>query len=76
MLIDDLSRKDRKIEELEKKNQRIDELEKKLESFEKEKTEDEKIIKYANSITYLTSKKTEIVDKVLGVKHLLKKSEK
>ena len=43
-------------------------LEKKL----KKATEDEKIIKYANSITYLTSKKVEMVNLVLGVQHLLK----
>ena len=37
------------------------------------KADDEKTIKYANSIGFLTSKKLELTDKVLGMSHLLKK---
>ena len=33
--------------------------------------EDDKIIKYANSICYLTGKKIEIVDKVTGISQYL-----
>jgi len=40
------------------------------------KADDEKTIKYANSIGFLTSKKLELTDKVLGMTHLLKILEK
>ena len=51
---------------------RLDRIIRILEKKLKKATEDEKIIKYANSITYLTSKKVELVNLVLGVKDLLK----
>ena len=40
----------------------------------KKATDDDKIIRYANSIAFLTGKKVEIVDKVLGVEHIVKGS--
>ncbi len=55
---------------------RLDRIIRILEKKLKKATEDEKIIKYANSITYVTSKKTEMVDKVLGVQYILKRDEK
>jgi len=59
---------------------RLDRIIRILEKKLKKTTDDEKIIKYANSITYITSKKTskktEIVDKVLGVQYIIKKGEK
>jgi len=44
-----------------------------LETKLKKAQDDDKIIKYANSIAYLTSKKIEIVDRCLGVQYLLNK---
>jgi len=42
----------------------------------KETTDDDKLIKYCNSICYITSKKIELVNIVLGVRDLLKQGEK
>lgn len=47
-----------------------------LETKLKKTEDDDKTIKYANSIAFLTSKKVEIADRVLGVSHLVKKLEK
>ncbi len=47
-----------------------------LETKLKKTEDDDKTIKIANSICYLTSKKVEIADRVLGVSHLVKKLEK
>ncbi len=47
-----------------------------LETKMKKATDDDKIIKYANSIGFLTGKKVEIVDKVLGVEFLVKGHER
>lgn len=35
-------------------------------------TDEDTIVRYANSIAFITGKKIEIVDRVLGVKELLK----
>jgi len=43
-----------------------------LETKMKKATDDDKIIRYANSIAFLTGKKVEIVDKVLGVEEIVK----
>ena len=43
-----------------------------LETKMKKAIDDDKIIRYANSIAFLTGKKVEIVDKVLGVEFILK----
>jgi len=43
-----------------------------LETKMKKATDDDKIIRYANSIGFLTGKKVEIVDKVLGVEEIVK----
>ncbi len=51
---------------------RLDRIIRILEKKLKKATDDEKIIKYANSITYVTSKKVELVNLVLGVKDLQK----
>lgn len=42
----------------------------------KKATDDDKIIRYANSIAYITAKKIEITDKVLGVEFIVKNAEK
>ena len=55
---------------------RINRIIRYLETKLKKSTDDDKIIKYANSIAFLTGKKIEIVDKVLGVNHILKSAEK
>ena len=47
-----------------------------LETKMKKATDDDKIIRYANSIGFLTGKKVEIVDKVLGVEFILKGTER
>ena len=47
-----------------------------LETKMKKATDDDKIIKYANSIAFLTGKKVGIADKVLGVEFIVKNSEK
>jgi len=47
-----------------------------LETKMKKATDDDKIIKYANSIGFLTGKKVEIVDKVLGVEFIVKGHER
>jgi len=52
--------------------QRLDRVIRRLEKRFKKTEEDEKIIKLANSITYVTSKKMELVDMVLGVQALVK----
>jgi len=41
-----------------------------------EADDSDSIIRFANSIAYLTTKKIEIIDRVLGVKHLLKIKDK
>jgi len=43
-----------------------------LETKMKKSDDEDSIIRFANSIAYLTTKKIEIVDRVLAVKHLLK----
>ena len=55
---------------------RLDRIIRILEKKLRKATEDEKIIKYANSITYVTSKKIEMVDRVLGVQQILKEDKK
>ena len=55
---------------------RLDRVIRLLETKLKKTEDDDKIIKYANSIAYLTSKKIEIVDRVLGVQSLIKNGEK
>ena len=55
---------------------RLDRIIRILEKKLRKAIDDEKIIKYANSITYITSKKTEMVYKVLGVEYILKRDEK
>ncbi len=47
-----------------------------LETKMKKAIDDDKIIKYANSIAYLTAKKVEIADKVLGVEFIVKGHER
>ncbi len=47
-----------------------------LETKMKKATDDDKIIKYANSIGFLTGKKVEIVDKVLGIEFIVKGHER
>ena len=47
-----------------------------LETKMKKATDDDKIIKYANSIAFLTGKKVGIADKVLGVEFILKGTER
>jgi len=42
----------------------------------KKATDDDKIIRYANAIAYITSKKIEITDKVLGVEFIVKGHER
>jgi len=51
---------------------RLDRVIRRLEKRLKKTEDDEKIIKLANSITYVTSKKMELVDMVLGVEALVK----
>lgn len=51
---------------------RLDRVIRRLEKRIKNTEDDEKIIKLANSITYVTSKKMELVDMVLGVEALVK----
>ncbi len=51
---------------------RINRLIRYLETKMKKAIDDDKIIKYANSIGFLTGKKVEIVDKVLGVEFIVK----
>ena len=52
---------------------RIDRIIRYIETKMKKATEDDKIIKYANSIGFLTSKKIEIVDLVLGVEDIIRR---
>jgi len=52
---------------------RLDRVIRRLEKRLKKTEDDEKMIKLANSITYVTSKKMELVDMVLGVTALVKK---
>jgi len=47
-----------------------------LETKMKKAANDDKIIRYANAIAYLTAKKVEIVDKVLGVEFIVKGHER
>lgn len=42
----------------------------------KKATDDDKIIRYANAIAYITGKKVEITDKVLGVEFIVKNGTK
>ena len=42
----------------------------------KKATDDDKIIRYANAIAYITAKKVEITDKVLGVEFIVKGHER
>jgi len=51
---------------------RLDRVIRRLEKRIKNTEDDEKMIKLANSITYVTSKKMELVDMVLGVEALVK----
>jgi len=55
---------------------RLDRIIRILEKKIKKATDDEKIIKYANSITYVTSKKVELADMVLGIHAIIKRGEK
>ena len=52
---------------------RLNRIIKILETKLKKSDDDDYIIRYANSIAYITSKKIEIVDKVLAVKYYIKK---
>jgi len=47
-----------------------------LETKMKKATDDDKIIRYANAIAYITAKKVEIADKVLGVEFIVKGHER
>jgi len=47
-----------------------------LETKMKKATDDDKIIRYANSIAFVTAKKIEIADKVLGVEFIVKGHER
>ncbi len=62
--------------DLNKDGRRLDRLLRMLERKLKKTTDDYLIIKYCNSICYITSKKIELVNIVLGVSHLRKKVEK
>ena len=62
--------------DIDKDGRRLDRLLRLLERKLKKTTEDDKIIKYCNSICYITSKKIELVNIVLGISHLRKKSDK
>jgi len=42
----------------------------------KKATDDDKIIRYANSIAFLTGKKLEIADRVLGIQQIIKSGQK
>ena len=55
---------------------RLDRIIRRLEKKLKKTEDDEKMVKYANSITYVTSKKIELVDMVLGVRAIVKSNEK
>jgi len=55
---------------------RLDRIIRILEKNLKKAIDDEKIIKYANSITYVSSKKFEIIDRVLSVQELIKTAKK
>ena len=56
-------------------NQDVIRLDKIIRNIHKrlKRAEDDKAIKLANSIGFLTSKKLEILDKVMGLSHMLKK---
>ena len=47
-----------------------------LETKMKKAIDDDKIIRYANSIAFLTGKKVEIADKVLGLEFIVKGHER
>jgi len=47
-----------------------------LETKMKKAIDDDKIIRYANSIAFITAKKVEIADKVLGVEFIVKGHER
>jgi len=51
---------------------RLDRVIRRLERRLRKTEDDEKMIKLANSITYVTSKKMELVDMVLGVEAIVK----
>jgi len=55
---------------------RLDRIIRRLEKKLKKTEDDEKIIKLANSITYVTSKKMELADMVLGVEAVVKAGKK
>jgi len=61
--------------DLNKDGRRLDRLLRMLERKLKKTTDDYKIIKYCNSICYITSKKIDLVNIVLGVSELVKKCE-
>jgi len=62
--------------DLNKDGRRLDRHLRMLERKLKKTTDDDKIIKYCNSICYITSKKIELVNIVLGVRELIKQGEK
>ena len=62
--------------DLNKDGKRLDRLLRMMERKLKKTIDDDKIIKYCNSICYLTSKKIELVNIVLGLDELMKKAEK
>lgn len=55
---------------------RLNRIIRRLETKMKKAVDDDKIIRYANSIAFLTGKKVEIVDKVLGVEFIVKGHER
>jgi len=55
---------------------RINRIIRYLETKLKKCTDDDKIIRYANSIAFLTGKKLEIADRVLGIHQILKSGQK
>ncbi len=62
--------------DIDKDGRRLDRILRLLERKLKKTTEDDKIIRYCNSICYITSKKLELVNIVLGVRELIKQGEK
>jgi len=62
--------------DLHRDGRRLDRIIRRLEKKLKKTEDDEKMVKYANSITYVTSKKIELVDMVLGVRAIVKSNEK
>ena len=62
--------------DIDKDGRRLDRLLRLLDRKLKKTIDDDKIIKYCNSICYITSKKIELVNIVLGVRELLKQGER